>query len=1172
MHPSEILLSTKFNKSLPEGRREHTLRKLKHFFTVYTESKNKAIHTSARPMEIRGVPGVYKLRTSRGERVLYEVDQESHIILREYSSHDEQISRAKNMSKNESGDIAFDSLFNATSDENDYDRYEIEPASDSPLVMDQTEIIIATDEWIAQCENTEDYIWLASAEQAEIINSDRYPQFISGSAGTGKTTVLFQKLCGLAQNKSEILYITIAATLKEEFQRIYEKFKPKQESAKITFLTIDELYGILMPNHKPAATQEQFLSEFSSMCQKLNINSQDAWCEIEGLVKSHLGITNNATISFLDQLLNSASTTLSSKNYGNVKTKYSYFAVEQRHKIHEIAVRYDKWLAGQNLMDINQLAAQIIKSDPKRKYDLIMIDEVQDFTELQLYMIMKLTKSPTRVIFSGDINQNVRPTFFMFERLYNIYYSLGCKNAKDNMFTLTKNYRSCKEIVLLLNRILNEQGQRIGYQGSKEDEGIYETGFRDGHNPQLLETTDENVYKILSAIFDKHYAIAVTPDDMTRDMLAAAFPEAESRIFTVQEAKGLEYNVVFTINVTSAYKKEWRKILTDKNVKRQRRFRRFFGYIYVAASRARNHLVISEEKGCPFLELVDGTYEPLGEWDLARVGLAAQSTADDFEKDARKLEKAGLTDKAQSAREIARKMRETEEPELDAETEISTSETASASSQKPLVYLTKRLILMEDSSKKGVRDDQGNIVIACRFDSVCHSSYKDKNGKSVFECRLNDKVTYFDQNGDVFKPVIFKVREQKKKNRKVIIAIAAALIMSFAFFAVMLITNSKQPEEPLVETDKATDIEAHEPIMDVIAGRIIQVSAGHTHSAALMEDGTVWVWGDNLYDGNTAAYTEFQGRYAINTTFRTETNQPKIKKIDIDNVVYIAAGNYITAAIKNDGSLWTWGYNVYGALGNGIDFTDPPDIEHKIDSTPYKILDDVESVSLGDGWGMAVKKDGTLWTWGKNTAGVLCNGEFTGGQSCTPNKTMDNVSAASAGENHGLALKKDGTVWVWGSNENGQLGNADNKVDSSSKPLKVLDDAVQISAGYLHSSAIKKDGTVWTWGGVTDGRASKPTQYPIKTSENIVETNGGNNWPLFLADDGKLYTWDAGNKRLHDIMDSVIQVSMFSNHYLVLKDDGSVWAFGSNKFSQLGDGTLEKRDEPIMIYEDQSQS
>ena len=359
------------------------------------------------------------------------------------------------------------------------------------------------------------------------------------------------------------------------------------------------------------------------------------------------------------------------------------------------------------------------------------------------------------------------------------------------MHTLTKNYRSCTEIVLLLNRILDEQGRRIGYQGSKEDEGIHETGFREGYNPLVLESTDENLSRILGAIFDKHYAIAVVPDGQSRDALAAIFPEAKGRIFTVQEAKGLEYDVVFTINVTSAYEKEWRKILSEKNVKRQRRLRRFFGYIYVAASRARNHLVIAEESDCSFLDIISGAYETLDTWDMVRVGLDTKSTADDFDRDARKLEKAGLADKAQAARAMAEKLREEEGPKPERLPEI---EATAAVPWKTLGLLTKKLILIEQDEMKGIVTDQGDVVIPCKYDSISHSSHKDANGKAVFECRADNKVTYLDQSGKVFKPRAYKPRRYRnaKKSKKKIIALAIALLLAVASLSVVFIAKPFQ--------------------------------------------------------------------------------------------------------------------------------------------------------------------------------------------------------------------------------------------------------------------------------------------------------------------------------------------------------------------------------------------
>jgi len=1154
MYTNEILLSAKFYKSLPEGRRIHILRKLKYFFTIYAQSQNTNIHTSARRMEIRGVPGVYKLRTSRSERILYEINQDNNIILREYSSHDNQIIRAKNMMKNEESDTSFSSLFNDSIEEKDFENYEVELLDDSLMSMDQEEIIIATDEWISGCEDTQDFIWLASAEQAEIISSNQYPQFISGSAGTGKSTVLFQKLCGLAQNNGEILYITISPVLKDDFQRIYEKFKPKQEKARITFLTIDELYDICMPDHKKIAMQEQFLIKFNPICQRMNVNPQDVWCEIEGIIKSHLGITKNTTISFLDQILNSASTTLSNKNYNNVKNKYSYFSIESRDRIYKIAQMYDEWLAEQNLADINQLAAEIIKFGINRKYNLIMIDEVQDFTELQLYMLMKFAKSVNNIIFCGDINQNVRPTFFMFERLYNIYYSLGCKNAKENMYTLTKNYRSCKEIVLLLNKILDEQGLRIGFQGSKEDEGIHETGFRDGFIPVHLESNEDNLSKIFNAICDKHYAIAVTPDIQTQSMLADHFPEAKSRLFTVQEAKGLEYNVVFTVDITSVYEKEWNRIINNDDVKRKRRFRRFFGYIYVAASRARNNLIITEKKDCSFLTLINGTYESIDEWNLARLGLAKLSSAYDFEKDAGKLEKAGLVDKAKEARVMANKLREKEDQESK-QNEYRQDNEPVQLAQQPLVRLTKKLFLNDDNNKKGVVDENKNTIIPCIYDEICFSSYRDKNGKSVFECKLNNKVTYFEQNGVSYRPGTIKLHSKKKKQNKKGLMLIATIVLAFISISLFFLFPIKSP----------SDIVPHEPIADVITGNIIQVSAGDVHSVALMEDGTVWTWGDNAFEGNTAVYKEFQDRLSISTNSSPESNKPKIKKVDIKDVIAIEAGSFMTAAIKNDGSLWTWGYNIYGALGNGVDFA-TLDIEFEIDSKPYKIMKNVKSVSLGSSWGMALKKDGSLWTWGLDMHGNLGYGKKVS-HNCKPVKIMDDVVEAEAGSHHGIALKSDGTVWVWGNVRGGQSSRSDGKVESVVDPEMIYNAGNQISAGYTHSLAKNKSGSIFSWTYTDDDEIVKPSKLQIDKEYNIEKMISGNNYQLMLSKEGKLYTWDAERNYLYEIMSSVVQASMFRDHFLAIKEDGSVWACGKNTHSNLGDGTLEEKSVPILIYQ-----
>jgi len=315
-----------------------------------------------------------------------------------------------------------------------------------------------------------------------------------------------------------------------------------------------------------------------------------------------------------------------------------------------------------------------------------------------------------------------------------------------------------------------------------------------------------------------------------------------------------------------------------------------------------------------------------------------------------------------------------------------------------------------------------------------------------------------------------------------------------------------------------------------------------------MDDGIVWTWGSNLNEGAKTRYSDHLDTSTENVP------DTAIKKADIDHAAYVAAGGYFTAAIKEDGSLWTWGFNAYGALGNGIDFAVPGE-EFMIDSKPYKIMEDVESISLGCSWGMAVKTDGTLWTWGCND--YMCLGTGVEGESCVPVKIMEEVTAVSAGAYHGLALKKDGTVWGWGDNYSGQLG--EEKGGYVDTPKRLMTDCQKIFVGYAHTIIIKRDGTLYTWGETRGAPA-------IDEIEKGATLIGGYNRTTLLSSDGSL-KWYLNDTGAHPVTDSVAQASMYYDHLLVLKEDGSVWACGDNYYSQLGDGTNREKDDLVLIYQ-----
>jgi len=235
------------------------------------------------------------------------------------------------------------------------------------------------------------------------------------------------------------------------------------------------------------------------------------------------------------------------------------------------------------------------------------------------------------------------------------------------------------------------------------------------------------------------------------------------------------------------------------------------------------------------------------------------------------------------------------------------------------------------------------------------------------------------------------------------------------------------------------DNNRHSPIK--ILDDVISVSTGAGNTMAIKTDGSLWLWGGNFYGqlGN--------GEFVPKTPEELASmKMPKPEKL-MDDVIAVSAESH-SAAVKADGSLWLWGSNFIGQIGDNTT-TD----RH----IPVKIMDDVIAVSSGMFYTTAIKADNTLWAWGGNQYGQLGDGTKRGRKA--PVKIMDDVIQVSAGESHTMAIKKDGSLWAWGVNSNGQLGAT--KIPKQSIPTKIMDDAAYVSAGSGHTMAIKKDGSLW---------------------------------------------------------------------------------------------------------------
>ena len=248
---------------------------------------------------------------------------------------------------------------------------------------------------------------------------------------------------------------------------------------------------------------------------------------------------------------------------------------------------------------------------------------------------------------------------------------------------------------------------------------------------------------------------------------------------------------------------------------------------------------------------------------------------------------------------------------------------------------------------------------------------------------------------------------------------------------------------------------------------VVQVAGGSAHSLALKSDGTVWAWGYNvngqLGDANNG----------------TSRNTP-VQVLNLAGVVQIASGGIRhSLALKSDGTVWAWGWNIFGQLGDGTN-TDR--------NVPAQVsgLTDMVQIAGGQYHSLAVKSDGTVWSWGRNLDGQLGDGTDT--NSNVPVQALGLtgvVQSASCGFGHSLALKSDGTVWAWGANSQGQVG--DGTTAQRSTPVQVLGlvGMTHIAGGSFHSLAVQAD---------TDAVAPVITlngSNPMSVSQGSVFTDPG---------------------------------------------------------------------------------
>ncbi len=320
-------------------------------------------------------------------------------------------------------------------------------------------------------------------------------------------------------------------------------------------------------------------------------------------------------------------------------------------------------------------------------------------------------------------------------------------------------------------------------------------------------------------------------------------------------------------------------------------------------------------------------------------------------------------------------------------------------------------------------------------------------------------------------------------------------------------------------------------------------ASGDAHTVAIRADGTLWSWGEN-FDGQLG-----DGNAANNSTPAQITVTNPVSAVPHEWAA-VAAGSFHSVALKADGTLWVWGSNLSGQLGDPA-FGASTNVPQQLLISGIGVINDQwVAIAAGGSHTLAIRADGTLWVWGSNLSGQLGDPLLVDPLNKTPQQLVvspapaggatsfnSNWKAVAAGLDHSLALQADGTVWAWGANNLGQIGNGATLPGANvTSPTKTaVTNAVSVTAGDSHSYALKADGTLWSWGQNANGQLGINSLVDSSTPQQVTTTSpvsAVNDWASFGAG---------------------------GNHMVGLKNDGTIWTWGANANSQLGDGlTVDK--------------
>ena len=468
------------------------------------------------------------------------------------------------------------------------------------------------------------------------------PLILVGSAGSGKTALMLEKL---KHSGGEALYVTQSAYLAQNARDLYYASGFERDDQEATFFSYREFVeSIRVPAGREAGWRE-FSGWFARLRQGQtfkHVDAHQAFEEIRGVIGA------------------SAGGILSRDDYQALGVRQSIFPPAERGLLFDLFERYRGWLTDAKLYDLNLLAHDWLALAAPR-YDLVVVDEVQDLTTAQLALVLKTLKAPDRFMLCGDSNQIVHPNFFSWGRVKTLFWRDSQLAERQELRVLTSNFRNGPQTTQLANTLLKIKHRRFGSIDRESNFLVKTVGGACGEAALLLDK--DTVKRELDRKIRQstQFAVLVMRDE---DKAAAREYFSTPLLFSIHEAKGLEYENIVLYRFVSDHRSEFAEITggvnrqdlqadtldygraRDKSDKSLEIYKFFVNALYVALTRAVRNLYLIES---------DTEHRLFGLLDLSIAGVetkieSRQSTLEEWQKEAHKLDLQGKQEQAEAIR------------------------------------------------------------------------------------------------------------------------------------------------------------------------------------------------------------------------------------------------------------------------------------------------------------------------------------------------------------------------------------------------------------------------------------------------------------------------------------------------------------------------------------------